>query len=200
MPFRSPDVKFAQWVLFLVLVFGSMVAVFASGQEGQRGILMLFCGISLSLWVFVFVPLFVKFYLSEALIAAIGLGLEMSLITMVGRYQKDFHWLMLIAIFAALMMPVIVFSVINRIRPKADQIEVEPPKKPMSRESRRRWAKLTLIVNALLILVALTELFNMFVEDRIRFSVLWLLGVNALIQIPQNLKVLRETTGDEAAK
>ncbi len=194
--------KSIQWTLFLLIALGTAVGVLGFGFKNEAGILLLFLGLSASVYVFMFVPYSTKFYLSELLRIIFSLAAETTLILNTMRQKLIPPPMFALSIAAALLVPFITFILIDRRRPKGERLmdgSVPPlPPRPLTRQQARNG----LIWNGVLFASACLPIVLFFCDERIDihpiFALYVAVMVSSLFAAYSNWKAYKQNGGTNA--
>lgn len=118
--------KYAQWVLFLIVAIGTLVALIGFDLRGQQGIMTLFAGLSASLFVFCFVPYGRKYYLSELMIIMFAFSVVMTFYanTLQIKFSASTTWdsvLIWSYVIVAFAAPFVTYGILEGRRPYAER-------------------------------------------------------------------------------
>ena len=120
------SLKFIQYALFLLITFGALVVGLAF-HDG-RGFMIVFLGVTVGFYAFLFVPYYKKFYLSELLLIVFAIAIEMTLVQ--NMIRNSAHPLFIL--FTFVFFPFITFVIINKRRPRDERF----PNAAVSRPTR----------------------------------------------------------------
>lgn len=189
-------IRTIQWILFLMIAIGAPLGGWAIGERQEARLLLFMCGLSLSLFVFMFVPYFARYSMSEMMIMVMAIAIVMAVNAQVLRPRQIQAWTMWVAIVVTMLAPVILFWLISRKRPVAERaFQIVAPKKTLAQ--RRRGAWFALLHSVVGLVIGIAALAVNLMRNRYGFNGFYLVGMLGFVGLVTNCVALMHLYSSE---